>query len=670
MRGDRFFAAVAGRPPISRMEPAVAAFFRDYLAGEKAVRFGRRHVVNSHFPPYPSPAFDRLVEGFASLGDAANRRLFSVTVAVTNRCSFRCRHCYNAGRDPHDLSLAAYRKLAARLADLGAVSVTLSGGEPLLRDDLEEIVAAFARGPSVNLNTTGWGLTAARARRLRRAGLFGAGISLDSDREEEHDRQRGRRGAFRRALAALKAAGTGGLYPYVITVANRALLERERFFSLLAFARRAGALEVHLLEPCAVGRLAGRRDLLLKPRDRRRIVAYQRAVADRDDLPILSTFTYLESGDNFGCGAGLTHLYVDGSGEVGPCNLVPLSFGNIRRDPLDDILQEMGRCFRRPRTSCIGQVLSPFIAGDRFPLPPEESRRLCREHLPRRHEVPRFFRVREASTGSVGSRELREAYDGIHRHYDDFWVVRAGRPVRELVKRLGLGGGERVFEAGSGTGYATLLLAGAVAGGGRVTAVDLSRGMTAEARRRLAEAGVGNVTLNVGDALKALGKSAPVDLVFSSWVLGYIPLAPFFAAARRALAPGGRLAFVVHRENSPREPLEIFGELVAEDPSVLTRRAAFDFPRDGRQVREMLADAGYHGVDARRGTVVFRYRTAREVLDHLLKSGAGTAFYEAVDQRRRPALRREFLRRLAARHTAGRPIEVRHDYLSVVAARR
>jgi len=81
--------------------------------------------------------------------------------------------------------------------------------------------------------------------------------------------------------------------------------------------------------------------------------------------------------------------------------------------------------------------------------------------------------------------------------------------------------------------------------------------------------------------------------------------------------------------------LEIFAELVARDPSVLQKRVAFDFPRDKGHVETQLTAAGLEAESIREGAIVFRYRSAQEVLDHLLKSGAGTAFHDAVDANRR-----------------------------------
>ena len=185
----------------------------------------------------------------------------------------------------------------------------------MLRDDLEDIAKLFDERSCLIVGTTGAGLTAARARRLRDAGVFGVGISLDSMHEEEHDRLRGKKGAFRIALDALQVARHNNLYPYVVTVATRDLLQPARFMAFLRFAAQAGAREVHLLEPSATGKLAGREDILLSNTERQMMLEYQKQVAEDDDLPILSSYSYLESPEAFGCGAGLTHLYIDGSGE-------------------------------------------------------------------------------------------------------------------------------------------------------------------------------------------------------------------------------------------------------------------------------------------------------------------------------------------------------------------
>ncbi len=667
MRGDEFFAGISKRPPFTKLHPRIGAFLKGYFAREKVIPFGDRFVVNTNFPPYPSAAFDNLAEQFGQLGDAATRRLYSVTLAVTNRCSFNCWHCYNAGRSQVDIPLAVLKNLAGELQDLGAVMVTLTGGEPLLRDDLADIARAFDPRSCLVLGTTGAGLTPERARALQASGFFAVGISLDSDLEAEHDRLRGRTGAFRTALKGLQVARESGLYPYVVSVATRDFLQRSRFLPFLRFAGNAGALEVHLLEPSATGKLAGQTDVLLSAPERQQLFDYQSEVAQHDDLPILSAFSYLESPEAFGCGAGLMHLYIDGSGEVCPCNLVPLSFGNVARQPFRQILDRMGRHFCRPRTGCVGRLLVKQFPGIGLPACPEKSEAICEQHLPRTHALPAFFRIRDEVQGEeVGAPELRAAYNRIHEDYDEFWLVAAAKPVEDLVQKMNWRGSETVFEAGCGTGYATALLARQSA---RVLAVDLSEAMLAEAQARIRSQGIGNVRFVMGDAVAALGTEGRFDHVFSSWVLGYIPLAAFFKAASQALTKGGQLAFIVHKENSPREPLEIFAELVVEEPTALRKRVAFDFPRDLDQVRVLLESVGLEIQTLWEDSIVFRYDSAEKVLEHLLKSGAGTAFYDAIDPARRDALTSRFLQKLAQRHESGMNFEVRHEYVACMAGK-
>jgi MoaA/NifB/PqqE/SkfB family radical SAM enzyme/ubiquinone/menaquinone biosynthesis C-methylase UbiE len=667
MRGDEFFELVAKEPPFSKMHPQVAAFFKDYLSNEKVMSFHDRSVLNTHFPPYPSRAFDNFAEHFSQIGEVSTRRLFSVTLGVTNRCNYNCWHCYNAGRSQEDIPLSAWKAVVTELQDLGVVRVALSGGEPLLREDLEEIVGSFDERTSLTLNTTGAGLTSERACALKEHGLFAVGVSLDSMKPKEHDRLRGKRGAFQTSLQALHLAAENGLYPYVIAVATQEFLLASSFRSFMRFASEAGALEVHLLEPSATGKLAGKSEVLLSEADRKLILRYQKEIAQDDNLPILSTFTYLESPEAFGCGAGLTHLYIDGSGEVCPCNLVPLSFGNITHQPLQGILSRMGRFFQRPRPGCVGRILSKHIASDRLPISPEASIEICEKYLPSLHSIPRFFQIRAAARGKVGKEELRSAYNQIHEHYDEFWLKEAAKPIRDLLEQLSLTGDERVSEAGCGTGFATVLIAEQLKKPANVVAVDLSEGMLAVARRRAHSRGINNIRFVAGDAIEILDAEGPFDIIFSSWVLGYIPLKAFFNLSSRTLTKHGKLAFIVHKENSPREPLQIFDELVTRDPSVLLKSVAFDFPRDMDHVTYELASTGLEVDHISEGSVIFRYDSPEGVLEHLLKSGAGTAFYEAIDPNRRKALEEQFLKRLATPKGPTKEYEVIHDYVSCIA---
>jgi trans-aconitate 2-methyltransferase len=312
-------------------------------------------------------------------------------------------------------------------------------------------------------------------------------------------------------------------------------------------------------------------------------------------------------------------------------------------------------------------MLAPYVPSDALPTVPAVSCAVCERHLAKEHELPEFFRVRTRAGQPAGVAELAHAYNDVHEDYDDFWTVEAGAPVRELIQRLAWHGTERVFEAGCGSGFATVLLAEKLSQGGTVMAVDISEGMQLVARRRVEARPLRNVEFICGDALAALRSIRDLDVIFSSWVLGYIPVGQFLAAANQALRPAGQLAFIVHKENSPRRELGLFARLVARDPLVLLKKVSFDFPRDAAHVGEELRTAGLELVEVWEGSCTFRYPTAEQVLEHLLKSGAGTVFYDAVDRSRRDELTREFLNLLREQRDSEDGFVVSHDYVACMA---
>jgi len=133
-------------------------------------------------------------------------RLLDIKLYLTRRCNLRCRMC-NAwasqdGRD--ELSTDEVIRLVAQANPLGLVNLKLFGGEPMLRQDLEAIVAyAAGLGMRCTLITNGTLLSERRARALVEAGLAQLELSLDAGTPELHDDIRGAPGAWQRAVQGL-----------------------------------------------------------------------------------------------------------------------------------------------------------------------------------------------------------------------------------------------------------------------------------------------------------------------------------------------------------------------------------------------------------------------------------------------------------------------------------
>ncbi len=136
---------------------------------------------------------------------------YLVAINLTSRCNLNCGHCYmDAGERTAgcsgELSLA---DVSGLLADIGkrapGTIIVLTGGEPLLHDHLDDMVAAgVAAGLRMVIGTNGLLLDRARIAGLQEQGLAGVGISLDAADATSHDRFRGAPGAFEKSLAAIR----------------------------------------------------------------------------------------------------------------------------------------------------------------------------------------------------------------------------------------------------------------------------------------------------------------------------------------------------------------------------------------------------------------------------------------------------------------------------------
>ena len=133
-------------------------------------------------------------------------RPFGLLAELTYRCPLGCAYCsnpLNLADYSDELTTDEWRRVLAEANDLGVLQCHLSGGEPLLRRDLVEIVAeAHDLGLYTNLVTSAIGLSRARAEQLRAAGLDHVQISIQADEPMASDRIAGVP-AFRRKIEAM-----------------------------------------------------------------------------------------------------------------------------------------------------------------------------------------------------------------------------------------------------------------------------------------------------------------------------------------------------------------------------------------------------------------------------------------------------------------------------------
>lgn len=147
----------------------------------------------------------------------ASRHPVWCTWQVTYRCNFHCGFCHY-WRDPMGLlpeqTVEQFEVGSQKLASLGALFVSLAGGEPLLRPDFPDIVRAVAEWHMPFFTTNGALVTKELAEEVYAAGLWGASVSIDYADARRHDKARGVKGGYDQAVAALEHLSKARRYPW------------------------------------------------------------------------------------------------------------------------------------------------------------------------------------------------------------------------------------------------------------------------------------------------------------------------------------------------------------------------------------------------------------------------------------------------------------------------
>ena len=155
-----------------------------------------------------------------SLTDNCGRPLLNLRISITQRCNNRCAYCHREGevqranRSAEKMSVEEIVRIAKIAISFGIARIKLTGGEPLMRKDLPEIVAGISAVPGLkdlSLTTNGLLLGGGMAKRLRDCGLRRVNISLPSLNPETYHKLTG--GKLEEALAGVKAAIEAGFCP-------------------------------------------------------------------------------------------------------------------------------------------------------------------------------------------------------------------------------------------------------------------------------------------------------------------------------------------------------------------------------------------------------------------------------------------------------------------------
>jgi cyclic pyranopterin phosphate synthase len=198
----------------------------------------------------------------SGLLDARGRPLRDLRISLTDRCNFRCVYCMPRETFGPDhafltsdrlLSFDEIERITRASMRLGVRKVRLTGGEPLLRDDIETLIASLKKldGLEVAMTTNG-ALLGDRAVALARAGLDRVTVSLDSTDPETFRRMSDTRVPVARVLGSIDAAAAAGLGPVKVNVVVRRGVNENSVLDLARTFRRS-PVTVRFIEYMDVG---------------------------------------------------------------------------------------------------------------------------------------------------------------------------------------------------------------------------------------------------------------------------------------------------------------------------------------------------------------------------------------------------------------------------------
>jgi AdoMet-dependent heme synthase len=273
---------------------------------------------------------------------------------VTTRCNLNCTHCYASSVDSSkaELTTAEGKKLLDQIAAVDEIRmIVVTGGEPLLRKDIFQLIEYAGKlGFHIIFSTNGTLLTPDAAKDLAKLGVANFSISLDGYTSECHESIRRVPGSFQKALDGLKAAAqTKAVVQVNFTAQQRNLAELPGIIDLSEELKTDILMVFQAIPPRqerGAAALNAEQQLYLmqtiaeKQKNNHALIM---PVCCPEYWPMLLGKKRSTQGKGAGraafkgCGAGAGFSYIRFDGDVWPCNFIPISAGNVRETPFQDI---------------------------------------------------------------------------------------------------------------------------------------------------------------------------------------------------------------------------------------------------------------------------------------------------------------------------------------------
>jgi len=312
-------------------------------------RYKGMMVTNTFAPPVGSRAQFRALKGMIKTQLLGKASPIAMTFAVTYDCMCNCVHC-SAGKHfregVQELSTEEAKDLIDQAQKLGIAMLAFTGGEPLMREDLFELISHVNKKKTMPIMfTNGLLLTDENVDKLVEAGLYSIFVSIDSPIPEEHDKLRGMPGLFEKAIHGIQRLKSKGVMVGLSSYATRSSTEKGMYKRLHELGKELGVQNIILFDGVPTGNMLKDTSELLTHALHEEIHNYSANVFKNKIIPPLSSQAWQNSVEGvisgIGCLAANIQCYASAYGDIAPCDFTPISFGNIREQPLKKIWKSM-----------------------------------------------------------------------------------------------------------------------------------------------------------------------------------------------------------------------------------------------------------------------------------------------------------------------------------------
>ncbi len=342
-RARREFYSLLGPPAFPIFMTAGGLILKTIGPHMPFIKFARPDRFSYHLPPVKSRAYERFYRNIIDRGLGREWGPHAVTIAVTQDCNAHCVHCSAFRRSSGGpLTTGEWCGVIDQCAELGITDIIITGGEPLMRPDLDVLVRRIVENDCVaDIFTNGSMLNEENLDKISEAGCDTLFVSLDSPVPEEHDSLRGVPGLYDRVIEGIKLAVSRGMAVGISTYMDRESISKDYHHRFLELSKELGVGELTVFDLVPTGKYIKQDELILADSEREAFRVIHEEQWKDGDGPRVCLMCHVNDPHIMGCFGVKWQIHITHNGYVTPCDFTPLHFGNVREESLWDIWHRM-----------------------------------------------------------------------------------------------------------------------------------------------------------------------------------------------------------------------------------------------------------------------------------------------------------------------------------------